>query len=236
MRRDGFTLLELLVGMAVFSIVLAAGIGAFVQARGLFFKLKAAEEDVQAVDSALDRMRIDLVRAGRGLKDVMDRALVSAVDTGAGRLTLFSAGAESPLVRDLASGAARADLESADGFKKGGMACFLEGSRGEVRNIASVEGNSLVLDVPVDAGYGAGACRVIGIESVGYFLGAVDRIVRRQVNASPAQPLIEEVDAFLFSYDAASNAASASLRLRSGKERTHEILVFPKNAGLSRSR
>lgn len=236
MRRSGFTLLELLIGMAVFSIILAAGIGAFVQARGLFFKLKAAEEDIQAVDSALDRMRIDLVRAGRGLKDVMDRALVSAVEAMAGRLTILSAGAESSLVRDLASGSGRADIDSADGFKKGGMACFLEGCRGEIRNVSAVEGNSLVLDVPVGADYGAGACRVIGIESVRYFLGSVDRIVRRQVNASPAQPLIEEVDTFLFSYDAASNAATASLRLRSGKERTHGILVFPKNAGLSRSR
>jgi prepilin-type N-terminal cleavage/methylation domain-containing protein len=233
MSRKGFTLIELLIGMALFTIILVAGVEFFAHTRALFFKLKDAEEDAQAVYSALDRIRLDLVRGGRGLKEALDLGLVSAVDAGPEKLTILSTEGARTLGHDLGPGGCLAVLDTTEGFTKGDGVCFLEGYRGEVRSVAAVEGNTLVLDLPAEAGYSAGACRVLPIERVSYYLGALDRVVRRQINSSPAQPLIEDVGAFLFSFDVPSNLASVALTLAPHKEKKYGIQVFPKNAGLS---
>jgi prepilin-type N-terminal cleavage/methylation domain-containing protein len=233
MNRKGFTLVELLIGMALFTIILVAGVEFFAQTRTLFFKLKDAEEDAQAVYSALDKIRLDLVRGGRGLKEAMDLGLVSAVDAGPEKLTILSAEGARTLGQDVGQGSGRAVLDSTEGFKKGDAVCFLEGYRGELRSVAAVEGNTLILDFPAEAGFSAGACRVLPIERVSYYLGTLDRVVRRQVNSSPAQPLIEDVEDFTFSFDVPSNLASVALALAPHKEKRYGIQVFPKNAGLS---
>jgi prepilin-type N-terminal cleavage/methylation domain-containing protein len=220
MSRKGFTLVELLIGMSLFTIILVAGVEFFRHAGALFFKLKDAEEDSQAVYSALDRIAMDL-------------GLVTAVEAGPEKLTILSTEGARTLGQDLGPGGGRAVLDSTEGFKKGGGVCFLEGSRGEVRNVAAVEGATLILDLPAEAGYSAGACRVLPIESVSYYLGTLDRVVRRRVNSSPAQPLIEDVEDFRFSFDVPSNLASVALVLAPHKERRYGIQVFPKNAGLS---
>lgn len=233
MSRKGFTLVELIIGMALFTIILVAGLEFFAHARALFFKLKDAEEDAQAVYSALDRMRLDLVRGGRGLKEAMDLGLVSAVDAGPEKLTILSTKGARSLVQNLGPGGGRAALDSTEGFGKGGSVCFLEGYRGEARSVAAVEGNALILDLPVEAGYSAAACRVLPVEKVSYYLGTLDRVVRRQVNSSPAQPLIEDVGDFRFAFDVSSNLASVTLALAPHKERRYGIQVFPKNSALS---
>jgi prepilin-type N-terminal cleavage/methylation domain-containing protein len=236
MSRKGFTLVELLIGMSLSTIILIAGIEFFAHTRTLFFKLKDAEEDAQAVYSALDRIRLDLVRGGRGLKEAMDLGLVSAVEVGPEKLTILSAKETRTLGQNLSPGSIRADLDTTEGFKKGDGVCFLEEYRGEFRSVATVEGNALILDLPVEADYSAGACRVLPIERVTYYLGTPDHVVRRQANSSPAQPLIEDVGAFRFSFDVPSNLASVALALAPHKERTYEIQVFPKNSGLSSHR
>ena len=232
MNRKGFTLVELLVGMTLFLVILIAGVEFFGHARELFFKLKDAEEDAQAAYSALDRIRLDLVRGGRGLSEAIGQGLLSAVDAGPERLTILSSEGARALRLDLSPGGDRAELETAAGIKKGDSVCFLEASRGEVRGVAAVEGDTLVLDTPAEAGYSAGVCRVLPIEKVSYYLGSSDKVVRRQVNSSPAQPLIEDVGDFRFSYDLPSNLASVFLGLAPHKESNYGIFVFPKNAVL----
>ncbi len=58
--------------------------------------------------------------------------------------------------------------------------------------------------------------------------------MRREVNAGPAQPLLEDVAVVDFRYDAAINLATARLSLQNAKERKYEVSVFPKNIGLTR--
>jgi type II secretory pathway pseudopilin PulG len=232
MKEKGFSLVELLIGMTLFMIILIAGVEFFMHARGLFFKLKDAEEDAQAAYSALDRIRMDLVRSGRGLTEAIGLGLLSAVEAGPERLTILSSEGARSLGQDLSPGGDHAVVDSTEGIKKGDGVCFLEGLRGEVRVVAAVEGNALVLDLPAETGYSAGACRVLPIEKVSYYLGALDRVIRRRVNSSPAQPLIEDVGEFRYTYDLASNLASVVIGFAPHKERTYEILVFPKNVGL----
>lgn len=232
MKGKGFTLVELLIGMALSLIILVSGISFFGHARELFFKLKDAEEDAQAAYSALDRIRLDLVRGGRGLAEAIGMGLLPAVEAGPERLIILSSEGPRSLTQDLASGGSRARLDTAEGIKKGDRVCLLEGARGEVLVVAAVEADELILDLPAEAGYSAEACRVLPIEQVSYFLGAADRVVRRQADSSPAQPLIEDVGEFRYTYDVPSNLVSVIIGLAPHKERIHAILVFPKNAGL----
>ncbi len=232
MNGKGFTLVELLIGMTLFLIILAAGVEFFGHARGLFFKLKDAEEDAQAAYSALDRIRLDLVRGGRGLAEAMGLGLLSAVEAGPERLTILSSEGPRSLTLDLAPGATQANLDTTEGIRKGDQVCFLEGARGELRGVAAVEANALVLDLPAEGGYSAEGCRVLPVEKVSYYLGTLDGVLRRQANSSPAQPLIEDIGDFRYSYDLPSNLVSVVVGLAPHKERTYAILVFPKNAGL----
>ena len=55
------------------------------------------------------------------------------------------------------------------------------------------------------------------------------------MNASPAQPLLEDVAAVDFQYDSSVNLAKAGLSLQNAKRRKYEISVFPKNIGLTRA-
>ena len=175
---------------------------------------------------------MDLVRAGQGLAEPLRLGLLSAVEAGPVRLTVASSGGSVFLADDLRAGDSRAVLTSDDGIKKGGWVCFMEGARGEIRSVAAIEACTLVLDLPVEADYSTEGGLALPIERVSFYLGTADRVVRRQVNASPAQPLIEEVGLFRYSYDPPSNLASVIIGLAPHKERAYEIIVFPKNAGL----
>ncbi len=232
MTRKGFSLVEMLISMTLFMIILVSGVEFFSHARGLFFKLKDAEEDTQAAYSALDRIRLDLVRGGCGLTEAMVLGLLAAVDAGPERLTILSSEGPRSLGQDIGPGGALAVLDTTEGIKKGDSVCILEGLRGEVRGVSAVDGNTLALDLPTEAGYSAAACRVLPIEKVSYYLGTLDRVVRRQVNSSPAQPLIEDIGEFRYSYDLPSNLASVVIGIAPHKEKSYGILVFPKNAGL----
>jgi prepilin-type N-terminal cleavage/methylation domain-containing protein len=228
----GFTLVELLIGMALSLIILVSGVAFFGHARGLFFKLKDAEEDAQAVYSALDRIRLDLAGGGRGLAEAIGLDLLSAVEAGPEKLTILSSEGPRSLTQDLAPGGSNAVLDTTEGIRKGDRICFLDGARGEVRRVASLDASTLILDLPSEAGFPAETCRVLPVEQVSYYLRTSDRVVRRQVNSSSAQPLIEDVGEFRYSYDLVSNLAAVTIGLAPHKERIHGILVFPKNAGL----
>jgi len=90
MNRRGFTLIEFLISLSLMLIIVLAGFEFFGQARTLFFKLKEAEESEEAALAALDKIRIDLTRGGRGLSVPMGMGLLEAVRADPERLTVLS--------------------------------------------------------------------------------------------------------------------------------------------------
>ena len=57
-------------------------------------------------------------------------------------------------------------------------------------------------------------------------------ILRRRVNSSPSQPLLEGVFSFAFEYEETSNLVRLSLCFMEQMEEEYEILIFPKNMAL----
>jgi prepilin-type N-terminal cleavage/methylation domain-containing protein len=233
MNRKGFTLIEFLISLSLLLIIVLAGFEFFGQARALFFKLKEAEESEEAALAALDKIRIDLARGGRGLAVPIGMGLLEAVRADPERLTVLSSEGSYGLREDLAQGGTRAALESADGLKKGSEICIFDPDKGEVRRVLSVEGECLTLSTPLEHSYSRETAGIVAVERTSFFLDREDAVIRRQVNSSPAQPLLEDAGTFLFSYDRPRNLAGIAFTLASHKEKTYELCIFPKNAGLS---
>jgi prepilin-type N-terminal cleavage/methylation domain-containing protein len=233
MNRKGFTLIECLISLSLLLIIVLAGLEFFGQARALFLKLKEAEESEEAALAALDKIRIDLARGGRGLAVPIGIGLLEAVRADPEKLTVLSSGGSYGIREDLAQGGTQAVLLSADGLKKGAEICIFDPDKGEVRRVLSVEGACLTFSTPLENPYSKETAGLIAVEKISFFLDREDAIIRRQVNSSSAQPLLEDAGTFLFSYDRPRNLAGIAFSLASHKEKTYELCFFPKNVGLS---
>jgi hypothetical protein len=53
--------------------------------------------------------------------------------------------------------------------------------------------------------------------------------LRRRVNGTSGQPLLEEVSSFEPAYDQPGNLVSIRLGTGAKKEKSHELLFYPKN-------
>lgn len=233
MSRRGFTTIELLISLSLLLVIVLAGLEFFGQARALFLKLKEAEESEEAALAALDKIRIDLARGGRGLAVPIGMGLLEAVRADPEKLCVLSSGGSYELREDLAQAGTQAVLVSADGLKKGSEICVFDSEKGEVRRVQSVEGTRLTFSAPLENPYSKEAAGLIAVDTTSFFLDRDDSVIRRQVNSSPAQPLLEDTETFHFSYDRLRNLAAIAFTLASHKEKTYELCAFPKNAGLS---
>jgi hypothetical protein len=98
--------------------------------------------------------------------------------------------------------------------------------------IAALEGDTAVLFEPLESSYAGADTRLSLLEEVTYFLDERTSVLRRKVNASPAQPLLDDAGLFEFAYLKEANQVSVKLAYKNNMERTHELSVFPKNLGL----
>ena len=153
MRRGGFTLIECLLGLALSLLVVSAGLESFARTRKAFAGLKAREEADQAALAALDRMRIDLLHAGRGLVPEMGLGLVAAAETDPAELRLMSVEKELHLAAEAGAGGTRLPLISTADIVAGQRIALREGAAGEVRTVVRLEPGAVVLDAPLERAY-----------------------------------------------------------------------------------
>jgi len=231
MRTRGFSLIEMLLVMGLSLLVFLAAFEFFGITRSLFFKLRGAEEDNLAIQAALEKLRIDLLRAGFGLELPIRAGAVEGIATG-GSLAILSQEAEYNLAADCASGEKRITLEKTSGLSAGRAVCLADEEKSERHIIAALEGNTAVLSNPIDNSYKGTDARLLLLEEVTYFLDAKTAILRRKVNASPAQPLLDNAGLFEFAYLKEDNLVRVKLTDKKNMERAHELSVFPKNLGL----
>ena len=231
MRERGFSLIELLLVLGLSLLVFLAAFEFFGITRSLFFKLKDAEEDNLAIQAALDKLRIDLLRAGFGLELAIRAGVVEGIAIG-GSLIILSQEARYSLAGDCSSGEKRVTLERRSGLSAGGRVCLADEEKAERHTIAALEGNTVVLSEPLENSYKGADARLLLLEEVTYFLDERTAVLRRKVNASPAQPLLDNAGLFEFAYLAETNLVRVKLADKKNMERAHELSVFPKNLGL----
>ena len=233
MRKGGFSLIECLLGLALSLFVITSSLQFFGQAQKAFFRLKEREEAGQGALAALDKMRIDLLHAGQGLTCEMALGLVEAARATEDELRTTAL--EKPLMMTgtARAGDVRLTLASTADIASGQEICFSDGSAGEVRTVAAVERGAVILGEPLGRDYSPDTAALSLLENVSYFLDGPGRILRRRVNAGPAQPLVENVATAIWICDLEARLVRVRLELSVEGERPHETTVFLKNRALA---
>jgi prepilin-type N-terminal cleavage/methylation domain-containing protein len=231
MRKKGFSLVELLLVLGLFLLVFLAAFEFFGITRNFFFKLKVAEEDNLAIQAALEKLRIDLLRAGFGLDLAIRAGAVEGIGTD-GPLVILSQAALYALVADCSSGDRRVTLEKTSGLSAGDKVCLADEEKAERRTIAALEGNTIVLSDALENSYATADTRFLLLEEVSYFLDERTSVLRRKVNLSPAQPLLDNAGLFEFEYFKEDNLVRLRLADKKNRERAYGLSIFPKNLGL----
>ncbi len=233
MKRRGLTLIETLVALALSLFIFIAAFEFMGITKNLFGKVRDAETEAQSAEVALDKIRIDLLSAGRGLVGPMRNLAAVGIELTGQQITVALAEREYDLSQDLLPGQTRVPLASASGLGVRREICLVENGWSELHSIAAVESAAVVLGEPLQAAFSKAGGRLQLIEKIAYYLDEPPGVLRRKVNSSSAQPLLEDVAAFDFGYDEAANLARAGFSLQNAKEKEYEVSVFPKNIGLA---
>lgn len=228
----GFSLIESLLSLSLFLFILVSSFEFFISTRNHFFDLKDDQEVNQAAYATLDKIRLDLCESGRGLIAPQSNGLLESLKVNGDTLIVHSKDKDIPLSSDLVAGQTFIPLSSTAGIKKSQKLCIIDLEKGEVKTITAVNKQGIALSASLNSSYAMEDATVILIRTVSFYLDTDRGILRRKVNASPAQPLLEEVYAFDFIYETTSNIVSLSLILTAKKEKEYEIAVFPKNMAL----
>jgi len=235
-REKGLSLIESLISLSISLAIVLASLEFFGFSRSLYLKLKIHEETGLAAFSALERMKTDVLHAGLGLLDPIHLNLVEGITKADEALIILSEEKNFPPVTNLFEGQTRIQLESTEGIKKERDICIFDSSNGELKSISSVEKKSIVLSSPLSFSFLKEKTRLILLERISLFYDSKEQTIRRKVNSSPAQPLLEEAALFNFDYEKTTNLVRLRLALTSIKEKIYETSVYPKNTALVNSR
>jgi type II secretory pathway pseudopilin PulG len=231
-NKRGFSLIESLLSLSLFLFILLSSLEFFISTRNHFFNLKDEQEIDLAAYSTLDKIRLDLCECGRGLIVPQSMELFEAIQLTDGILVIHSKDKEILPESDLVAGQTFIQVVSTAGIKKGQKLCFTDLEKGEVKTIAAVDKHGLTLGSSLNYSYRKDEAAFILIRTLSFFLDSSRGILRRKVNASPAQPLLENVSAFNVFYEAKSNIVSLSLILKKREDKEYETFFFPKNMAL----
>ncbi len=232
-KEKGLSLMESLISLFLFLLVILFSFDCFNSVRIHFFELKTSEEWNTAAYAALDKMKRDLQEAGWGLTDAIIQDIVSGISEDEETLILLSKEENLSLKCDLVTGQQRIELEDTRLVKRGHQICIHDSFGGEMHSIASADKDSIVLMSPLIADYMQKDTEIISLRKISLFFDDRRGVIRRKVNSSPAQPLLEEVDFFGFEYIRDSNLLRVHFKLKIDEEKNHEAVVFPKNIAMA---
>jgi hypothetical protein len=230
MSRRGFSLIESMIGLCLTLAILAASLEFFGLGRRVFFKLKAAEEERLAVMAALEKIRGDAARAGAGLQAPIRLGLLRGIELQDSVLSLQCEERSLAPTQDLAAGDTVIQCQGTEDLAKGRTICIHDAEKGELLSLADSGRGFVLCAEPLQQSYKKDEAQVLIIGSVSYFLQA--GVIRRRANASPAQPLLEEVGLWSIEADEDFRLITIGLQLK-GKERRHEISLLAKNMALA---
>lgn len=229
-------MIESLICLFLFLLIILFSFDCFNAVRSHFFELKISEERSTAVYAALDRLKRDLQEAGWGLTEAARNAAVEAISEEGETLILLSKNECLSLNGNLVIGQTKIEVKDARAVKRGHQVCIFDSFGGEVHSVASADKDTIILMSPLTGEYVQKDTDIVLLRKISLFLDNRNGVIRRKVNSSPAQPLLEGVILFDFEYKRDSNLVSAHFRLKIDEEKNYEVVVFPKNTAMSASK
>ncbi len=231
--ESGFSLIESMICLILFLIITLTSLEIYDLARSRFLSLKHDQEKDTAAHAALEKIKNDLREGGRGLNTALLLGLLEGILTTAGTITAVSSEKDIVLTSDLYPGQSRIYLRSTSGVKKGRSICLIDTDKGEVKTTTAVNNKTVSISVPLSHFYSKDSARVLLLREVSFYYDPVRQMVRRKVNASSSQPLLEDAASFLFSFDKPSNLIKIQLTLNDPRKKKYETTLFPKNIALA---
>jgi len=224
---------ESLICLALSLLVFIFTLDCFSAAGKHFHLLKVAEEARASAYAALDRMTRDISIAGQGLRKAVELGLLKGVEDTDKGLVIVSREEELVLEGALEVGQQRILYSGRPRLKKGQWVSVFDALSGETAQVVSFDRDSFTLSVPLRRSYPVpGAC-VISLRKVSLFFDRDKGTIRRKINTSSAQPLLEEVAEFGFEVQEAANLVRVYFKLNRGEEQEYGKSVFPKNTALA---
>ena len=232
-QEKGFTLIESLISLSIFLLIVLATLEFFTFTRIHFFKLKEGQESHMAAYSALDKMKVDLFQAGAGLADPVKLELIEGIGIENNTLIINYRDKVLSSIDDIVQGQTSIRIDSSKDVKKLREICIFDDTKGEIKSISSVGQDIIILSDPLDFTYTTQNTNIVLLRKISLYLDKKTQILRRRVNSSPSQPLLEGVFSFAYEYEKTSNLVRLTLHLNTQEEKEFEILVFPKNMALA---
>ncbi|MBD3412920.1 MAG: prepilin-type N-terminal cleavage/methylation domain-containing protein [Candidatus Aminicenantes bacterium] len=232
-KPRGFTLTEVLVSLTVFSFVVLAAMECFTTARSHFLDMKNKHQTSQAILSAMDKIRADVLPSGKGLIIPIRLGLVKGIRCGEGILHIQISDQEFQSISPLVSGQTRISFHKTSFLKKKRKLCIYDQNKGEVKDILSVDSKSCVISSPLSYSYDKDEACIALLRELMFYLDEKKDVFRRKVNSSPAQPLLEDASLFECSYDETRYLVRVTICLKDKKESKHEMFLFSKNSALA---
>lgn len=233
MRARGFTLLECLIGLSLSLFVVCACLEFFGAAQKSYFQLKEKEEAAQNALAALDKMSADILRAGEGLVLPVALGLIEPVAESGGGLQIIRAEKTYALSAGVGPGDTRIRLTATTDLKPGREICLVDDGDGEVHTVSSVESKAVVITAPAGRAYAPEKTSFLLLETVLLTLDTRQGVLRRRVNLSTAQPLLEDAAEAQFFVDRTANLVRVRLHLNSQGDAAYELQIFPRNVALA---
>jgi len=233
-ERRGSTLIESVLALVCFLIILQASLDFFGTARAVFAKLEDGLSARESAQAALERIRQDVLAAGQGLEEPIARGLAAGIAPDGAGTSILSVEEKVSLAADARAGDASLAIPDAGDFSVGRIVVLQDKADGELATVTSVAGNTLALAAPLGRSYAAADAELLLLRKVAYFFDAASSVLRRKVNTSSAQPLLEDTASFSMSVPALAGLVKVSLALQERLERSYEISIFPRNLALAR--
>jgi len=222
--------------MTLFLFIFIGVLEVYSLSRDHFIDIKTSQEANLAACSALDKIKAELQQCGGGFTELSLPGLVEPLSAESNILLLRRVEQKLSLLLELSAGQTRISLSDTSDFKKGKELYIADAVNGEIQTISSVESTGAVLSSPLINSYTTEKSNLSLLNKICFYLDKSKKVLRRKVNASPAQPLCEEVDSFECSYSPETNLVKIRLALTLNPEKVYEISVFPKNTALYASR
>jgi Tfp pilus assembly protein PilW len=231
-HKKGISLIETLISLTLFLFIIMGVLEVFSLSRAHFMKIKTSQEANMAACSSLDKIKADLQQCGQGFTEFSFQGSVKPLNTDSNILTCTSVEKSFSLKNPLNAGQTRISLLDSSDFKKGKELYFAGTTFGEIKTIVSVDSTGVTLSASLINSYPVDVSELHLLNKIYFYFDENSNILRRKVNANPAQPLCEEVNSFECTYSPNTNLVNIYLTLTTNPENIYEISVFPKNTAL----
>lgn len=232
--KSGFTLIESLISLSLFTIFTLACLEFFSHARVIFAKLKDKFEVTESVYFTLDRIRLDLHCGGQGLLIPINLGVLDPISFASDRVSVYSSEKKIEFKEILVPGQIHIQVENIQGLKKNRLICIFDSQYGEIKTITELDSTGICLSTPLENLYLPETTTILLVRITSFYLDKPNCILRRKINASPAQPLLEDVREFKFGFDQEKNKIIfIRFYMTHEEDKFYEINFIPKNSILA---